>query len=104
MSTIIYNALSRVANLNPCCGGIGPGMLRIIVSECRDALAKLEAYDEALPYLQELEALEFPMEQLVDYCNNIGHGCTDEVIAAGAALERLYRARVAARDKAGEQS
>jgi hypothetical protein len=41
-----------------------------------------------------LEALELPLEALVNLCNNSADYSTrDEVIAAEAALERLYKAR-----------
>ena len=45
---------------------------------------------------QALEALEWPLERLVNLCNNSA-SCsnTEEVIEAEAALERLYKARQA---------
>lgn len=48
------------------------------------------------------QELESALELLVDYCNNIGEGCADEVMKAGAALERLYRARKSALIGQGE--
>lgn len=45
---------------------------------------------------EKYEALEPLLEALVNYCNNVGLCCLDEVIAAEAGLERLYRARKAA--------
>jgi hypothetical protein len=41
------------------------------------------------------EKLEPALEALVDLCNNLNIGTYDEVIAAEAALERLYLARKA---------
>jgi hypothetical protein len=41
------------------------------------------------------EKLEPALESLVDLCNNLNIGTYDEVIAAEAALERLYLARKA---------
>lgn len=44
---------------------------------------------------KEIELLldaEFALEKLVDYCNNLSR-CSDETIAAEAALERLYKER-----------
>lgn len=38
------DALSRVARLNPDADEIGPGMLKTIVAEARDALSEVEAW------------------------------------------------------------
>lgn len=55
------------------------------------------ATEAALRLASLYEALEFPLEQLVRYCNNDDMHCNaSEVISAEAALEALYKARVAA--------
>lgn len=43
--------------------------------------------------LDKYKELEFVVEKLVDYCNNVGIATACELIAVEAALERLYKAR-----------
>lgn len=43
--------------------------------------------------LDKYKELEFVVEKLVNYCNNVGIATACELIAVEAALERLYKAR-----------
>ena len=43
--------------------------------------------------LDKYKELEFVVEKLVNYCNNVGVATACELIAVEAALERLYKAR-----------
>lgn len=43
--------------------------------------------------MDKYKELEFVVEKLVDYCNNVGIATACELIAVEAALERLYKAR-----------
>lgn len=60
---------------------------------------ELDKLRKRVAELEKYEALEPLLESLVDYCNNVSLCCIDEVIAATAGLERLYRARKAAAPK-----